>query len=382
MICLVIALAIVGGIRVFYRKIWYNGRFVTIDGLRGYLAFNVFVHHACVWYGYIHTSAWRIPPSLFYTHLGQDSVVLFFMITGFLFLSKLTDSKDSGVNWGKIYTSRFFRLVPVYIVMVALLVLMVLCLSDFRLTEPPGIFLFNLLRWLLFTAFGAPDLNGIKDTSLIVSAVTWSLPYEWFFYFSLPLWAFITHASKSYWAVFWGGMGMLLYFLCGCNPFYLLAFAGGFAATILARYAFIRKFLSHPGFSLIFFLILLIEINFFPTVYLPGAVPLLAAAFCIVACGNTLFGILESNISRVLGEMTYSLYLLHGLLLFCVMHFLGQHFLVALSPLQYWTIIALLTPVLIVGCFISFRFIEEPCMRFGKQLGNAKIRLNPQKLDE
>jgi peptidoglycan/LPS O-acetylase OafA/YrhL len=50
----------------------------------------------------------------------------------------------------------------------------------------------NALHWLAFTVFQAPDLNGFNPTSLIVAGVTWSLPYEWFFYLCLPVLALLS----------------------------------------------------------------------------------------------------------------------------------------------------------------------------------------------
>lgn len=36
-------------------------RFASIDGLRGYLAFAVFIHHAAIWFQYLRTGAWPSP---------------------------------------------------------------------------------------------------------------------------------------------------------------------------------------------------------------------------------------------------------------------------------------------------------------------------------
>ena len=82
-----------------------QGRFSSIDGLRGYLAFFVFLHHSCIWYFYLRTGKWVLPPSNLYIHLGQIAVALFFMITGFLFFSKLIDGKTRGLDWTKIFVS-------------------------------------------------------------------------------------------------------------------------------------------------------------------------------------------------------------------------------------------------------------------------------------
>jgi hypothetical protein len=47
-----------------------NERFATIDGLRGYLALMVFVHHACIWYFVGQGGGWAQPPSnlVFHDH--------------------------------------------------------------------------------------------------------------------------------------------------------------------------------------------------------------------------------------------------------------------------------------------------------------------------
>jgi peptidoglycan/LPS O-acetylase OafA/YrhL len=54
-----------------------QGRFATLDGLRGYLAIFVFLHHSSIWYYYLRTNQWKLPPSSLYTHFGQSSVALF-----------------------------------------------------------------------------------------------------------------------------------------------------------------------------------------------------------------------------------------------------------------------------------------------------------------
>src|SRR5207302_5329977 len=97
-----------------------SGRFTSLDGLRGYLAFGVFIHHGSVWYIFLHTSEWNVPPSYVYTNIGQASVALFFMITGFLFWSKLLRGHEEPINWYRLYLSRLLRLVPLYTLAVTL----------------------------------------------------------------------------------------------------------------------------------------------------------------------------------------------------------------------------------------------------------------------
>lgn len=92
-------------------KVYENGRNSQIDGLRGLLALFVFVHHSVIWKGYIKYGVWKIPDSNFFTNIGQIGVSLFLMITGYLFFTKI---RKSNQNWIRLYTSRFFRLTPMF----------------------------------------------------------------------------------------------------------------------------------------------------------------------------------------------------------------------------------------------------------------------------
>jgi peptidoglycan/LPS O-acetylase OafA/YrhL len=61
--------------------------------------------------------------------------------------------------------------------------------------------------------------------------------------------------------------------------------------------------------------------------------------------------------------MGYSIYLLHGGLLFVTFRIaIGYSRAAALSPTQYWLIIAAVTSVLVLLCSMTFRFIEKPGM--------------------
>src|ERR1700761_6804237 len=74
-------------------------RFAAIDGLRGYLAIFVFLHHSSIWYYFHSIHEWSHLPSSLFNHLGSTSVALFFMITAFLFFSRLIDARGSDFDW-------------------------------------------------------------------------------------------------------------------------------------------------------------------------------------------------------------------------------------------------------------------------------------------
>src|ERR1700690_2553427 len=131
-------------------------RYATIDGLRGYLAIFVFLCHSSMLYFYLRTGQMKLPPSNLYTQFGQGSVAIFFMITGFLFFSKLIDGRARKIDWGRLFISRFLRLVPLYLFAMLLLFLIVAYVSHGDLNEPISKLLKGAVRWLGFTILGLP----------------------------------------------------------------------------------------------------------------------------------------------------------------------------------------------------------------------------------
>src|ERR1035437_7940025 len=73
-----------------------EGRYECIDGLRGFLALGVFIHHSSVWGEFFLTDSWQncFLKSNIYPQFGEAGVSFFFMITSFLFVSKLLSAKE------------------------------------------------------------------------------------------------------------------------------------------------------------------------------------------------------------------------------------------------------------------------------------------------
>lgn len=149
----------------------------------------------------------------------------------------------------------------------------------------------------------------------------------------------------------------------------MAAFLGGMTAAVLVRYKKVCAIASARLSTLLGVGCVAAVVMLFPTAFDLPALLLLTVAFTLVAGGNTLFGIFTSHASRVLGEMTYSIYLLHGLMLFLVFHFgFGLADAAALSSIEHWLVIALCTPVLIALSFWAFLQIESPAMRLSPEV--------------
>lgn len=342
-----------------------TGRFTTIDGLRGYLAFGVFISHGAIWYRFLRSGTWDVPPSNLYVNLGQASVVLFFMITGFLFWSKLLRARSEPIDWSRLYVSRILRLLPLYAFAVALLAFTVGILTNFQLRESPYSLFKNVLDWGGFSIGGIPDINRLRPTCIIIGKVTWTLPYEWLFYCTLPITAsLIGVATRRRFIVL--GLGLVGWLAYEIRPelVHLGAFCGGIAAAYLIRLNWIQILSRRVSCSIVAGVSFVATINLFPSAYHFLPLILLFIAFVIIAGGNTLFGILALPASRFLGQLTYSVYLLHSIILFWMFRFvIGGKTAALYSPVWHWVVVALCIPVVLTLCCATFRWIELPAMR-------------------
>lgn len=349
-------------------------RYETIDGIRGFLAIGVFTHHSSIWFQYLEIKSWAVTKSNLFNQLGQTSVSFFFMITSFLFVTKIINSNNQKIDWNTLFISRFFRLVPMYIVSLLALVFIVFILNDWKLNVSPFQLTKELLDWGTFTIFGFPDINGSTYTSIINAGVVWSLPYEWLFYFSLPIISVIILkkiTSKLYLII-----SLLFvvsfYKIHGWDNHHLLSFVGGAIPPFLIKY--ISKKINFN--SLIYSTITLLcfaSIPFFKTSDNYICKLLIIITFNIIALGNNCFGILKSSTLKFLGDISYSTYLIHGIIIFTVMNFyFGLEKASNLSPLKFCLTIFSITPFVVFVSFLSYRYIEKPFMNYSKSFTAKK----------
>jgi peptidoglycan/LPS O-acetylase OafA/YrhL len=355
-----------------------NRRYSSLDGLRGYLALAVFLHHTAIWYFYLRTGRWELPPSRLYIHFGQSSVAMFFMITALLFWSKIMDGRDRPIDWLRLYISRLLRLVPLYLVAVAALWLVALAAAGFVLLISPRTALTTTIRWLSFTILGMPAVNNFAETN-VIAGVAWSLPYEWWFYGILPV-AALLFRRRQPWP--WLALGLVVLWtgsawaLSPERRWITASFLGGIAAVYAARNDQCRRFAKRPAASVICGLALIAAART-DTAFSGLALPLLSVAFVIIACGNSVFGILDWRVSRILGEMGYSLYLLHGFVLFAAFRGILGARAAELTVFSHWAVALICTPVLVAVCYATFNFIEWPAMSSADRL-TAVLRQKTQ----
>lgn len=332
-----------------------------IEGLRGYLALGVFFHHARIWYDYLRDGNWDAPDSNLFNQLGQTSVVYFFIITAFLFTNKIMHVQHD-FNWKSYIRARFYRLAPAYYASISVVFMVVAYASKFSRQESVFEFCRHLSSWLLFTVDGPTDLNQLKNTFLINAGVTWSLVYEWLFYLFLPLLALLFKKKVSLKTVFVFTMLFAIVALINqphFKPF--LGFFAGIASAIFLAQKQNKVILTAQKYSLIGLILsatsvfLIHDGQSWPSVLISGFI------FVLIAAGNNFFGFLSLKISRKFGQIAYSLYLIHGLVLFITFKYIiGFQESAKLSKAEHWIIIIACMTFILLLSQLSFKYIELP----------------------
>jgi peptidoglycan/LPS O-acetylase OafA/YrhL len=338
-------------------------RYGSLDGLRGLLALFVMLQHAAIWRQWEITGERTLPPSRFFVHLGQGSVSLFFMVTAFLFGSKLLETPHGALDWTRMYVSRALRLIPLYLLFVFLLVFMALASTNFVLRESVLRFNLNVVHWLAFTMFDMPSVNRVAVSTF--GGQAWSLPYEWLFYLVLPLMAVLVgRRDQSHGLVLASaiaaGAAAIWVANRGGSPNAVM-FLGGWLAAVLMRGARAQRAAARWWSGLIA-LSAVAYIARTPIAFDYRSVIFLSIPFLIVAGGNTLFGVLTSAPLRVLGEISYSLYLLHGIGLYFAFTLIGSARAARLTPTGHWLVVYAATPLIIILCWFTYRTVEAPAM--------------------
>lgn len=345
-------------------------RFESIEGIRGYLAFFVFLHHACIYYYYLHSGNWELPPQNLYIHLGQTSVSLFFMITGFLFFNKLIESRVQKIDWFSYLLSRVLRLYPLYLFALTVMLVIVFAMSDFKRIDNFFDLFLEIKDWLFFGVINTPQINRCEKTGDILS-VLWSIRYEWMFYFSLPVLGLLFFRQRP---------NIILVALCIVVCYYIfisgeiiyyhfLSFISGLIAALLIRIERIKCFANHIGVSFTIVISLMCTICFFSSTRSVFPWLLTTIAFIGIACGNTIFGLLSLRASKLFGQISFSIYLLHTMLFFTVFRMIfGVEIIVKFSIVEYWLLVLILCIVFIPICYFTFYKIELPFINAKKML--------------
>lgn len=349
-----------------------SARLGCVDGLRGYLALAVFVHHFSIWVSVSRfDGSWTVPPFSVLEGFGSGAVSLFFATTGLVFYPRVL-SGLLATDWARVYISRIFRILPLTIASIALVLMFILANG----LASDGLDPIALAQWT--AGFDEPPLLGFLDAYRINAFVLWSLCFEWIFYvLILPLLAFamdvmdVARLRRWSWllpvAFLIAALAIQRMYLIGRLSLFLPMFAVGMIAYELRLREPVRRLLAHPGCTPFALASLAAALAIHATE--PGfvAIGLYGFFFLCVACGNSLFGLLWTRGARVLGECSFSIYLMHGLVL--ASFFLAADRLSGAIDLAYLPLAAIPLAIVLAGvAMTSFYWIERPFIGFGVQV--------------
>ncbi len=346
-----------------------SNRLGCVDGVRGYLAMFVCVHHFVIYY-------WAAPLPFndqarsFFHSMGQSGVAIFFMITGFLFFHRVLQNPD--INWGRFFVSRFFRIYPLFLFSLLLISLLSFRAMNYETDTTWVEWVKNIASWLLFVG---GDINGF-DAQSVNLGVQWTLKYEWAFYLALPLLAAVVHKSRILTWLTIVSVILLAFFPLDVvlyTGFYILFLLGGFTAWLSLSDMPVKRALKSNTMAVAGLSALLAQMVFFHTAYGVVQSLLLALFFIPLAIGNDYFGLLRLRTSIFLGKISYSIYLLHGIVLFVLYTIWMPHLLEVESIIAFFAFLAATLSLIALVAWATYSLIEVPFLEYGRRLQTSSV---------
>ena len=361
-----------------------NNRYTSIDGLRGISSIFVFMSHSLLsWRYFFVDGGWinSTPLAIFdknineklaigFLSLGGLGVSFFFMITGFLFFDQLIRNKGK-INFINFFIKRFFRIAPLYYFVILIVFIIVFCTG---VVEFPNFKkeINAFLSWITFGFSNIRTISSLIPSSLIVAGVFWTLAIEWKFYACIPILSLFTRTRMTtILFVFLGIIITIVLFYLGKIVdirLYITFLFGMLASLIVNNYLvplktsiFNSPIISTFIFLLFFVAVFKIQFEYSSLIFQS----LLGLIFIFIANNNSIFGVLKSRIFIALGKLSYSIYLLHGLVLFLI----NGVFMKNGNYLLNSILSILLTLVFSV---FTYYFIERIGINFGHKITSKK----------
>lgn len=352
-------------------------RDIQIDGLRALLAFGVMMSHylyivkSTIWSNELDERHSKITELL-----ASWSVPVFFGITAYLFSQRLIYSKyHQGRFTVQFLCGRAFRLIPT-----ALLACFMFLLANLKVYTDANDSNQLLENWrrLLHAALSSiingaagPNSNSLYPWEWkMACGPHWTLHYEWIFYFIL---ASLSVLSFKRQAIILPVLliSLMVFSIDGIYTFFrewdfiTWAFIPGLLLGISSKYWKKNRYLSHPMTATIA-IIAVLATAFYGKMKLK--IPAMTLFLAVMVTRNSATRFLESKLLRSLGETTYSIYLLHG-----VVQYVSLKWIVTIPKAHsmpewlWWMTCALQVMFIVVIARLSFEHVERPGIVAGKR---------------
>ncbi len=360
-------------------------RFKEIEGLRAYLALWVVIGHIIVY------AKLTLPTVLKVFEFADVAVDIFIILSGFVITNLIVEKHE---NYASYIIRRFFRLWPVFAVccvagwltydfFVEALIAYhgsgeITQLYTERLAgvrEHPWAHV--LAHMTMFHGAIPEEILSHADGTFLGTA--WSLSLEWQFYLIVPslLWL----SSRRYgWlmvsvlsCLVWGAY-TLGYLGTFHRPSILFGAAGYFLLGIVSRVAMPMFKEQHHGNSAA---TALLAMTF---IFVEGSLPLVIWGgfyLCLVSPSPPrIFVTLFANrLVCYLGKRSYSIYLVHLIILGVVMYFVTRY-IPDITPVRMSVYLLSAIPATILVAHGLYRFVELPGMGIGRKLALVLCRPN------
>ncbi|WP_110958355.1 acyltransferase family protein [Acinetobacter baumannii] len=325
-----------------------------LDGLRGILALSVLAHHFYITYVWKTAGEWKKPEFVLIDNFGGTAVSLFFLITGYLFINKMM---KVDISWKQVYLSRVKRIYPLYIA--TFFFILAITVSNVPISSTNiGAFLKWVSAWLLFKG---GSFEGF-ESGLVIAGVAWTLMYEWKFYFSLPIIYCIYHKKILLALSLVIIAALLFYIFKEKSHYYYALFILSIPAIKFKEY--LKNFmLESPKATNVIVIGLSVLSLFFTEPYTFSQMIPLAVIFAFIANGYNFFGMLYNNGLRILGEVSYSIYLIHGAVLYFFFSVLNIIDFNTTSLYSYYLSFPIVFSVVVLLSLFTYKFIESPFLR-------------------
>ena len=336
-------------------------RIHTMDGVRGVLALSVLVHHGILTQVQAQHRDWEHVASNLSNQLGSGAVALFFMISAYLFAGGLIRNKGA-LRTTRMLEGRVMRITPLYVLCLVTMMLFVAIQTSFILRVPPIELAKQVARWIPFGFVRHDPVNDLQDSANLLGQV-WTLKYEWMLYLLLPILAFAHRLVKSPIPVY---LGLAI---CAFQWSFFALFVAGTAASQLVRFDTPAQRLVWQIAGALGFLTVMLELH--ESTDWRSAI-LLTPFFVALLQGHRLYALIGIRPLRFLGEISYSVYLIHGFFIWAVSRWvIGMGTYAILSPLQLYGAIVLAAVLAVAGSVLTFKFVEKPLMRLKPVTGRS-----------
>ena len=356
------------------------------DIVRGFAAIGIVLFHLC------YLSGMKIDKTAFAIFNTFGSFVpLFFAISGFFisyaYMERLNSRRDQSLYYAK----RFFRLAPLFYIMLAL---------EAGLTYALGGSAPSFHDVLLSLTFAFPFVPG-KHESLVMAG--WAVGIEWIFYVLAPaLICLITtkpRAIVAYLVALYLGMqtgrlalhatpvlksyyymnivNHLVFFMSGIVVFHFLRTINNLRDSLETR---VRSSVA----SGVLLAAVIVSLTLYHSLRLSPIIDYhlaysLAWIAVLVAAILGMPRLLNNAFTEFLGRSSYSIYLIHPVVIVCLKKAtFYRHVEHAIhTPSIALAIAALVTiGIVLIGAWISYRYVEEWVMNQALRILKAKLNTN------